>query len=528
MHAQKLLLLSAGSTAATQPTATISGGVIQGISTNLPNGTATVNKFLGIPYAAPPTRFSRAEPPKPWMEFLHTTEFGPACLQNFGLNELGPRPELLETLFNTPKAPESEDCLTINIFAPATNSPKSTRAVLVFIPGGGWQLGHGRSDLSAFAAYEDIIAITLNYRTNVFGFPSSPDIPVTERNLGLYDQRLALDWIQQNIDSFGGDPSKVTIWGESAGSFAVDLHLKSYANELPLLFRAAITSSGQMSFGPLALPFASDDKTWKQLASAVGCANDAGLDCMKDVSSEKLVNAMREKKISFGPQTDNVTVLSNPAELWRGGQVVKVPILTGTVAEEGRGLVNDQVNLTTFLDAYLPTGLVAKETRDEIVSVYRSSLTSDFDIASAIYTDYFWSCPQSILATTAASKGISTWRYVFNTSILNLLPEEYAWLGKFHGSEVILLFTDPSSTPYTPQAYSVYEYLRGAIGRFVRNPTAGPGWASVGSADAPLDALVLGDAGDVPAVASPVNGTLLDRKCGLYRDIYSLLELARR
>lgn len=79
--------------------------------------------------------------------------------------ERGPRPELLETLFNTPKPPESEDCLTINVFAPSPATP-ALRAVLVFVHGGGWQLGHGGSDLSFFAAYEDIIAITFNYRTN--------------------------------------------------------------------------------------------------------------------------------------------------------------------------------------------------------------------------------------------------------------------------------------------------------------------------------------------------------------------------
>lgn len=79
--------------------------------------------------------------------------------------ELGPRPELLQTLFNTPKAPESEDCLRINVFAPDSPS-NATRAVLVFIHGGGYQMGHARIDLSSFAAYEDIIVVSLRYRTN--------------------------------------------------------------------------------------------------------------------------------------------------------------------------------------------------------------------------------------------------------------------------------------------------------------------------------------------------------------------------
>lgn len=95
MRLQKLLLLllSVGTTAAAQPTATISAGIIRGISTNLPRGAAAVDKFLGVPYAAPSTRFSRPEPPKPWTQPLDTTEFGPACTQNFGLNgRLDPLP----------------------------------------------------------------------------------------------------------------------------------------------------------------------------------------------------------------------------------------------------------------------------------------------------------------------------------------------------------------------------------------------------------------------------------------------------
>ncbi|KAL0943159.1 para-nitrobenzyl esterase [Colletotrichum truncatum] len=401
MRFQTLLLLAAsgGATAAsppTRPTVTVSSGVIHGVSTNLPKKGATVNKFLGVPYAAPPARFERPTFPEPWKKPFKATKFGPACLQNFGLNEIAPRVEVLQELFNTPKPPESEDCLSINIFAPVATLAKAPRAVLVFIPGGGFQLGSGRSDLSAFAAYEDIIAVSFNYRTNVFGFPSSQDIPITERNLGLYDQRLALEWIQQNIASFGGDPSKVTIWGESAGAFSVDFHLKAYANDLPLPFRAAIPSSGQTSFGFAALtPNPRDDSGWLALAEAVGCKTGSDLlKCMKKASSKKLVDAMFKQKISFSPQLDGVTVLGKPAELWRTGQVARVPILTGTIWEEGRALVNDKVNLTTFLAVYLPFPPIYKETTDAIVAVYRSDprLKTDFDIAAAILTDFFWAC----------------------------------------------------------------------------------------------------------------------------------------
>ncbi|KAK6212186.1 para-nitrobenzyl esterase [Colletotrichum tabaci] len=528
MRAQNVLLISVGASATAPPTATISSGLVQGASTILPSAASTVNKFLGIPYAIPPRRFSLPEPPAPWSEPFNATDFGPACLQSFGISELGPRPELLQELFNNPPPPESEDCLSINVFAPASPSDSAGLTVLVFIPGGGWQLGHGRSDLSAFAAYENIIAVTLNYRTNVFGFPSSPDIPLPERNLGLHDQRLALSWIQANIASFGGDPSKVTIWGESAGSLSVDNHLKAYADDPSPPFRAAVMSSGQTSFGLLAIPSAGGDEAWAGLSAAAGCGNATdGVQCMRDASAETLLSAMRDHRISFTPQVDNLTVPGRPGELWKNGQVAKVPILTGTVAEEGRGLVNDRVNMTAFLDAYLPPLLVPEEARDAIVSIYRSDpkLATDFDVAAAIYTDFLWSCPQSILAVTAASNNISTWRYHFNASVLNLLPDEYAWLGKFHGSDVILLFSNPETTPYTPQSYAVYEYFRGAIARFVKNPFAGPGWPAVGSAYAPLDTAVLGDVGNVPGVMALADVTAVDHRCRLYEEFWPLLEV---
>ncbi|KAK1637987.1 Alpha/Beta hydrolase protein [Colletotrichum phormii] len=496
MKIQKKLLSSAVSSASLTafPTATIFSGPIQGISTSRPNALSPVNKFLEIPYASIPERFSLPQPPKPWVDTLNATTFGPACLQNFGINA----------------PPESEDCLSINVFAPTTRFPDAGLAVVVFIHGGGWQLGHGRLDLSAFAAYEDIVAVTLNYRTNVFGFPASPEIPPSEQNLGLHDQRLALAWVQDNIATFGGDPSKVTIWGQSAGSFSVDHHLKAYANDTLVPFRGAIMSSGQMSFGHLAHP-SPGIEAWTGLSSLVGCANSSDeLECMKAVPAKTLINTMRNK----------------PGELWRNGDVVKIPILTGIVEEEGRGLVNDKVNMTAFFDAYLPSALVPSEDREMIISMYRSdpSVITDFDLASAIYTDLLWSCPQSILASTASSNNISTWRYHFNTSILNLLPKEYDWLGRFHGSEIILLFTDPDTTPYTPQTYAVYEYFRGVIARFVKNPSAGPGWPAVGSSYAPLDVAILGDVGDTSSVMTVSNSTRLDERCKLFEKIWPKLK----
>ncbi|KAF6837417.1 para-nitrobenzyl esterase [Colletotrichum plurivorum] len=523
---------SASACPAPSPTAvkaSISGGEIQGVATSLPNALSVVNKFLGIPYAAPPVRFALPQPPAPWKKPLNTTAFGPSCYQNFVNNSLATRPEVTEALYNNPPAPESEDCLTINVFAPAGDR-RAGRAVIVFIPGGAFQIGNGRADLSAFAAYEDIVAVDFNYRNNIFGFPGSPQIPVSERNLGLYDQRLALKWVQENIASFGGDPAKVTIWGHSAGATSVDYLLRAYgrpgAPAAP--FRGAIMMSGQSTYGLAAATYPVNDTiTWPTIAAAVGCVNQTDvLECVKRVPAEALVNAQRATGVLTGPERDNITVPALPITAWTSGEVAKVPMLISTVAEEGRGLLNDGITLDAFVAAYLPTPLFTTQAKDIILSTYRADprLKTDFDIASAIYTDYAFQCPAALLSQTAVSIDIPTWRYYFNTSLISTLPSDLGFLGVFHGSDLFLLLSNPASAKYTTQQHKVYEYLRGAFARFVKNPAGGPGWAAVGSEHAPLDTIVLGDVGNVEAIATPYNTTLLDARCALYLPYYPILQ----
>ncbi|KAF4824752.1 Cholinesterase [Colletotrichum siamense] len=513
------------------PVATISSGVVQGLATSLPDAPHVVNKFLGIPYAAPPVRFALPQAPEPWMSPFNATAFGASCYQNFVNNSVATRPEVTEALYNNPPAPESEDCLKINVFAPANRSRRnnSSRAVLVFIPGGAFQIGNGRADLSAFAAYENIVAVAFNYRNNIFGFPASSQIPVTERNLGLYDQRLALDWVQKNIAAFGGDPSKVTIWGHSAGATSVDYLLRSYGENdtTPVPFRGAIMLSGQSTFGLAAASYPTNGPMWAGIAAAVGCANATDvLECMRRVPAQTLVDAQRATGILTGPERDNVTLPSLPVEAWESGQVAQVPLLMGTVAQEGRGLINDGITLDLFFNTYLPPTLVTAVAREGIVASYRadSSLTTDFDIAAAIYTDYVFQCPAALLAQTAVSLDIPTWRYYFNTTILNMVPENLGFLGVFHGSDLFLLLSIPGRSNYTPQQFAVYEYLRDAFARFVKEPTNGPGWAAVGSDAAPLDVVVLGDVGNDKAVVTPYNSTLLDARCALYQGYYPILQ----
>ncbi|MCM6775129.1 carboxylesterase/lipase family protein [Nocardia sp. CDC159] len=177
-------------------------------------------RWRSIPYAAPPVgplRFRAPQPVEPWSGVRDATQFGFAAMQHRTGARIGPRR----------LQPTGEDCLTLNVTAPATPSA-TPRPVLVFIHGGGYVLGTSALSLysgSRLAMLGDVIVVSMNYRLGAFGYVDFSELSTPERpfdsNLGLRDQVAALQWVRRNIAAFGGDPDNVTIFGESAGGHAV-------------------------------------------------------------------------------------------------------------------------------------------------------------------------------------------------------------------------------------------------------------------------------------------------------------------
>lgn len=229
----------------------------------------------------------------------------------------------------------------------------------------------------------------------VFGFPNSPELPNIGQNLGLLDQRLALAWIRSNVLAFGGDPLKVTIFGESAGALSVDALVTSY----PILppFRAAIMQSGQDSVRTLTaapgLPANTGALSWNALVSGLGCSNtSSALACVRAADALTIKSFIEHAGLSFQPVVDNITRVSNPQVRRANHQIANVPILIGSNAQEGTAFIYGQSNITAALKVLFPTNTTLQA---EVVAAYpigQDGLSTPFDVIAKVYTDLIFQC----------------------------------------------------------------------------------------------------------------------------------------
>ena len=365
---------------------------------------------------------------------------------------------------------------------------------------------------SGFAAYQDVIIVSVNYRTNVFGFVGSPELKPLEQNVGFLDQRLGLEWVQQNIAAFGGDPTKVTIFGESAGAGSVDRLITTLPGTK--LFRAAIEESGQASINPF--PTNSSLQAWPQLVELLNCTGTPSeLACVRSKPASLIQQIENQEALTFNPVSDGVTQLADAQLARLAGNIARVPFLTGTNSQEGRVFTVGDNNITAFLQASLPG---QPQLQALIAAAYPVGgvYPTDYDAIAQIFTELVFQCPAAIVTDTAAAYGIPTWRYYFNASFPNTQP--FPGLGVFHSSEIPLVFGTYPTAGATAQEIALSKFMQAAWAKFAKDPTAGPGWSALGTS---------GEIGDLGALGSSgvklVKPLPLDARCPLFAPIYVAL-----
>lgn len=299
-------------------------------------GGRQVFAFLGVPFAEPPVgefRFQEAQPVSNWSGIKTAYVFGPKCIQ-FTYYNMRPDPVIGE-----------EDCLYLNIFTPVISN-SSKLDVIFYIHGGGFMYGSG--DMVTpdhILDRADVVFVSVNYRLGPFGFMTTED-GVIPGNLGLKDQILALKWVRENIEEFGGDGSKITLAGLSAGGASVHLHMLSPLSKN--LFHRAISMSGT-AFCPWVFAEKSAGKT-KTLASSVQCPTENSkllLECLqtkpaKDVllQLDKLFmpwfyNPFSPFGVVIEGNSSTAFLPAHPVDILKSNQSTDVPWLTSATTEEG-------------------------------------------------------------------------------------------------------------------------------------------------------------------------------------------------
>ena len=291
----------------------ITGGVVRGAAVD--GGYA----FLGLPYAAPPLgelRWREPQPPGSWHGVRDATQYAASCPQT-------PSP------FAGP-GPFSEDCLYLNV-ATTTLHTNAARPVLVWIHGGGFTQDASRNYDGTELAAHGVVVVTINYRLGALGFLAHPALASSpggpSGNYGLMDQQAALQWVQQNIDRFGGDPGNVTIAGQSAGGVSVLAHMVSQGSRG--LFERAIIQSGAFALNQV--PLANAEAFGEQFAAQVGCASETA-QCLRSVPVDTLVNDFPGSAI---PGVVDGKVLTEPiGTALAAGRFAHVPVINGINTDE--------------------------------------------------------------------------------------------------------------------------------------------------------------------------------------------------
>lgn len=418
-------------------TVKIDGGMVEGVVKD------SITIFKGIPFAAPPVGDLRWKAPQPvvkWDGVLKADKYAPACPQMSYS-----RVQTLET---------SEDCLYLNVWTPARSS-KERLPVMVWIYGGGFAMGATSVPLYSGEQLAEmgVIMVSIAYRVGPLGFMAHPELTAESENhvsgnYGLLDQIAGLKWVQKNIKGFGGDPEKVTIFGESAGAISVSMLAAS-----PLargLFKGAISESGG-SFGPVTLDKEAD---CMQLLSG---AEKAGVDFMKRMGASSLaelrqvdpgkwLNDPASQMGGFWPVVDGYVITGDQYKLYEEGKYNDVDVLIGTNSDEGSMFARPVPAEQYIEEAKERFGPLS----DKILDLYPvDSVTGSYRPLADLFRDAYFAWPTWTWARLQTQTGKSK-VFVYYFDQFNpdpIYPNGPLATGAAHASEIVYVFHHLDQNP---------------------------------------------------------------------------------
>ena len=410
--------------AAEQPIVITDRGPVRGIETH------ALRMFLGIPYAAPPVGSLRWRPPTDhvgWFLPLNATSFGSHCPQ-------------VASVFGT--ASVTEDCLFLNIFKPDDETSAGSRSrgypVMVWIHGGALTVGESDDYIPTKLVQRGVIVVTINYRLGALGFLAHPALTAESPhhisgNYGIMDQQFALKWVQRNIGAFGGDPQRVTIFGESGGGRSVFLQVASPV--AAKLFHRGIVQSGAY-FG-LSLPTLADEESHGEaFAARIGC-KDQSARCLRSKSVRKVIENWGI--FDSSANVDGKVLPQSPDTAFTAGQFNHVPLINGTNRDEWR-FFTDPIAADEYPSAV--ESMVGPDAAPLVLAEYPiNNFVSPSLAVGAIGTDSIFACPARAVDQVLSTQ-VPTFTYDFNdvnAPEVFLPPTSFPY-GATHGSELLYLF----------------------------------------------------------------------------------------
>lgn len=411
--------------------------------------------YLGVRFAAPPVgplRWQAPQQPACETAVVDAADYGDQCTQVDESSQLV----------------GSEDCLTLNVWVP-TEAATQARAVLFFVHGGGNTQGSSSITVGStrlysgadLAAATGSIVVTTNYRLGLFGYLTLPALAAEHSgsdsgNYGLRDILAALSWVRENIDEFGGDPSHVLLFGESAGGLNTCLLIASPLGEG--LFSSALMESG----GCVAQTRTMQESVGADLVAATSCgASD--LACLRALDASALINAVPNPVTGlsaalYGPNIDGVVLPEDILTRIAAGRHYRVPVVIGSNADETMRMIpmtlTTEASATAFSRAYLAGFGLSSAQIDAALALYPySAYATPRAAVVALTTDVRWTCPsRRYAAAFDAGQSEPVWRYFFSHALDGTLAHQ---LGAYHGIELSFVFGHFDIGGYTASANEV-------------------------------------------------------------------------